>query len=97
MSRSLDFYQSLGCEVAGVADGWVQLRLCRARLVLYQSDAPVSPAAASVVLHATDGHPLVHLLTLAGVLTAVPGVTDPPVHTALVTDPDGHVLRITQG
>lgn len=45
MTRSLDFYLALGCEVASTADGWVLLRAESEQFVLAQSPAVRSARA----------------------------------------------------
>ncbi|MGI8814327.1 MAG: hypothetical protein ACR2G2_03290 [Pseudonocardia sp.] len=97
MMRSLDFYLALGCEVDCAADGWVQLRLGHSRLVISPATGPIAQTGASLALHTEDGQAPIHLMAMGGVLTSVPDDAEQPVAVTQVTDPDGHLLRITLG
>lgn len=97
ISRSLNFYLRLGCEVTCAADGWVQLGLDRTSFVLHLTSDPCIPRVACLVLPtALDPRSLVRLMGLTGVLATAADPTNHYARAALVTDPDGHLVRIAR-
>lgn len=103
MTRSLDFYLALGCEVRRAANGWVELAWEQTRFVLVQA----APRTAQPVVSGT-GPAFVHLTTpdapaLRRSLLAL-GITSRTVRGGRagprvieVIDPDLHRIVIRHG
>lgn len=99
MSRTLDFYLALGCEVVRAADGWVLLSGGSVRFLLVRAPAPGDePAAAPWIrLSTPDVRVLRRRLQHDGVPT---GALSRPAHAPLgeivVLDPDRRPVAIRQ-
>lgn len=104
VTRSLDFYFALGCEVRSAADGWALLCCGRSSLVLIQAtpraNSPVDlriAASPLVRLGTPDVRALLRRLLAEGVPARTitrPGHT--PALEIEVTDPDLHRVVIGQ-
>ncbi|MBW0115951.1 VOC family protein [Pseudonocardia abyssalis] len=95
MTRSLDFYLRLGCDVVRAADGWVLLRCQAVTFVLVQAGRRTpsgEPVAEDpwIRLGARDVRALRRRLLGEGV--PVPGCT--PTGRIVVRDPDRRAVAI---